>query len=108
MLCEIIRLYFNTYLILYVLNYFVLILDLIFIMPLFTREFVSCHAKPYESHLYNDPVMLICSHVFCRSCCLYLAEISHDQSSMFFNLILLIIKKEIFSYLSDMLNSNSI
>ncbi|CAF1350333.1 unnamed protein product [Adineta steineri] len=51
-------------------------------MPLFTREFVSCHAKPSESHLYNDPVMLICSHVFCRSCCLYLAESSNDKSIM--------------------------
>ncbi len=52
-------------------------------MPLFTREFVSCHAKPFESHLYNDPVMLICSHVFCRSCCLYLAEKSTDKSRKF-------------------------
>jgi hypothetical protein len=52
-------------------------------MPLFTRDFVSCHAKPFQSHLYNDPVMLICSHVFCRSCCLELAEMSKDQSSKF-------------------------
>ncbi len=62
------------------------------IMPLFTREFVSCHTKPFESHLYNDPVMLICSHVFCRSCCLQLAEMSNDQSSKF---ELILILKEI-------------
>lgn len=52
-------------------------------MPLFTREFVSCHAKPFESHLYNDPVMLFCSHAFCRSCCLALAKKSNDQSRKF-------------------------
>ncbi|CAF0795384.1 unnamed protein product [Rotaria sordida] len=49
-------------------------------MPLFTRDFVSCHIKLFESHLYNDPVMLICSHVFCRSCCLELAKMSNNQS----------------------------
>ncbi|CAF1074719.1 unnamed protein product [Adineta ricciae] len=48
-------------------------------MPLFTRERVSCQAKPSESHLYNDPVMLICSHVFCRSCCLDLARRNQDH-----------------------------
>ncbi|UJR35747.1 hypothetical protein I4U23_028496 [Adineta vaga] len=48
-------------------------------MPSFTREFVSCHAKSFESHLYNDPVMLSCSHVFCRSCCFDLARMSQDQ-----------------------------
>ncbi|CAF4123176.1 unnamed protein product [Rotaria magnacalcarata] len=49
-------------------------------MPIFTRDFVSCHVKSFESHLYKDPVMLICSHVFCRSCCLELAKMSNDQS----------------------------
>ncbi|CAF3381080.1 unnamed protein product [Rotaria sp. Silwood1] len=52
------------------------------IMPLFTRDFVSCHVKPSESHLYNDPVMLICSHAFCRSCCLELAKMSNNKSIM--------------------------
>ncbi|CAF2532195.1 unnamed protein product [Rotaria sp. Silwood2] len=58
----------------------VLVSILKLIMPLFTRDFVSCHVKPFESHLYNDPVMLICSHVFCRSCCLELAKTSKNQS----------------------------
>ncbi|CAM4950629.1 unnamed protein product [Rotaria socialis] len=49
-------------------------------MPIFTRDFVSCHVNSFESHLYKDPVMLICSHVFCRSCCLELAKMSNDQS----------------------------
>ena len=56
------------------------ILDFIGIMPLFTRDIVSCRAKPVDSHLYNDPVMLVCSHVFCRACCLHLAQTSDIRS----------------------------
>ncbi len=81
-------------------------------MPLFTREFVSCHAKPFESHLYNDPVMLICSHVFCRSCCLDLAKMSTDQSSRFLFKSILSNKINLIfigiSNLSNLFNSNSI
>jgi hypothetical protein len=77
-------------------------------MPLFTRDFVSCHAKPFQSHLYNDPVMLICSHVFCRSCCLELAEMSKDQSSKFCKLIFIHRIIFSFSHLSNLFNSNSI
>jgi hypothetical protein len=45
-------------------------------------DHIVCRAQLNSWHLYDDPVMLICTHVFCRSCCLELAEKSHEQCCM--------------------------
>lgn len=47
--------------------------------PSFARDLVTCRAHLSRLHLYEDPVMVSCGHVFCRSCCLSLAVRSQNQ-----------------------------
>ena len=65
-------------------------------MSLFTHKSVSCPIKSPNLHFYVDPVMLYCSHVFCRSCCLTLAKTSNDQSSIYITGEPEIIKSSVF------------
>ena len=47
--------------------------------PSLVREIVTCRAQTKQLHVYDDPVMLACGHVFCRSCCLNLALSAFDS-----------------------------
>ena len=46
------------------------------------REIVSCRAESTNLHIYDDPVMLSCGHVFCRSCSMNFAVKSRDHTAV--------------------------